>query len=76
VVNVETKLPNAKAVPPDDEAYQEIGPGLMLVAVKVADPVPQIDTSLETGGGGVVATVIATLALLAEGQPPMVTTAL
>jgi hypothetical protein len=76
VINVETGPPDANIVPPDDTAYQEIGPGLLVVAIKVADPVPQIDTSLVTGGGGVVATVISTLAVVTDGQVPLVTTAL
>jgi hypothetical protein len=75
VVNVETWKPDANAVPPDDAANHAIGPDLLLVAVKVAEPVPQIDTSLVTGGG-TIATVIDTLAVVVDAHTPLVTTAL
>ena len=75
VVNVEAWKPDANAVPPDNTAYQAIGPDILLVAVKVAEPVPQIETSLVTGGV-ILITVIDTLAVIVEAHIPFDTTAL
>jgi hypothetical protein len=75
VVNVAIGLPDANGVPPDDAAYQTAIAGILVVAVKVAVPLPQIDTSLVTGGG-ILIKVIDTLAVIVEAHIPFDTTAL